>query len=105
MRLDDKFLRGSYPPVITPFRDGQVDFDRFAALLERQVVEGSDGVLITGTTAEPSSLTIDERAELVKVAVSTVAGRIPVVAATGSQSYAETGDLTTGAEQAGADAL
>jgi len=105
MKLDDKFLRGSYPPVITPFRDGKVDFDKFAALLERQVVEGSHGVLITGTTAEPSSLTINERAELVKVAVHTVAGRIPVVAATGSQSYAETVELTARAEQAGADAL
>jgi len=105
MKLDDKFLRGSYPPVITPFRDGKVDYDKFAALLERQVVEGSHGVLITGTTAEPSSLTINERAELVKVAVHTVAGRIPVVAATGSQSYAETVELTTRAEKAGADAL
>jgi len=105
MKLDDKFLRGSYTPVITPFRDGKVDFDRFAALIERQVVEGSHGILITGTTAEPSSLTIDERSDLVRAAVETVAGRIPVVAATGSQSFAETLELTAKAEQAGADAL
>jgi 4-hydroxy-tetrahydrodipicolinate synthase len=105
MKLDDKFLRGSYPPLVTPFRDGKVDFDKFAALIERQVVEGSHGVLITGTTAEPSSLTIDERSDLVRAAVETVAGRIPVVAATGSQSYAETVELTARAERAGADAL
>ena len=105
IRLRDKFLKGSYPPVITPFRDGKVDFDKFASLVERQVSEGSHGVVITGTTAEPSSLTLEERSELVKVAVNTVAGRIPVVAATGSQSYEETRELTARAERAGADAL
>jgi 4-hydroxy-tetrahydrodipicolinate synthase len=105
MKLDDQFLRGSYTPVITPFREGKVDFDTFAALIERQVVEGSHGVLVTGTTAEPSSLTGGERSDLVKVAVETVARRIPVVAATGSQSYAETVELTTQAEKAGVDAL
>ena len=105
IRLRDEFLKGSYPPVITPFRDGKVDFDKFASLLDRQVTEGSHGVVITGTTAEPSSLTFEERSELVKVAVNTVAGRIPVVAATGSQSYEETRELTARAERAGADAL
>ena len=105
IRLRDRFLKGSYPPVITPFRDGKVDFDKFASLLDRQVTEGSHGVVITGTTAEPSSLTFEERSELVKVAVNTVAGRIPVVAATGSQSYEETRELTARAERAGSDAL
>lgn len=105
MKLDDTFLRGSYPPVVTPFRDGKADLHQFAALIERQVVEGSHGVVVTGTTGEPSSLTIDERSDLVKVAVEAVAGRIPVVAATGSQSYAETVELTVRAEKAGADAL
>lgn len=105
MKLYEDFLRGSYTPVITPFRDGKVDFNKFAALVDRQVTEGSHGVVITGTTAEPSSLTIEERSELVKVAVNTVARRIPVVAATGSQSYEETAELTSRAEKAGADAL
>jgi 4-hydroxy-tetrahydrodipicolinate synthase len=105
MKLEQKFLRGSYPPVVTPFRDGRVDYDKYAELVERQAREGSHGVLVTGTTAEPSSLTADERAELVRVAVETVARRIPVVAATGSQSLAETVELTARAEKAGADAL
>ena len=105
MKLEQKFLRGSYPPVVTPFRDGKVDYDKYAELVERQAREGSHGVLVTGTTAEPSSLTPDERAELVRVAVETVARRIPVVAATGSQSLAETVELTARAERAGADAL
>jgi len=84
--LKPNFLRGSYTPVVTPFRDGKVDLDKYADLIERQVSEGSHGVVVNGTTAEPSSLTIGERCELVKVAVETVAQRIPVVAATGSQS-------------------
>ena len=105
MKLEEKFLRGSYPPVVTPFRSGKVDFDKCAELVERQAREGSHGILVTGTTAEPSSLTLDERAELLKVAVETIAGRIPVVAATGSQSFAETVELTARAEKAGADAL
>lgn len=105
MRLDKTFLRGSYPPLITPFRKGKVDLAKFAELVERQVREGSHGIVVTGTTAEPSSLTMDERTDLVKTAVETVAGRIPVVAATGSQSYAETAELTARAEKAGADVL
>lgn len=105
IKLEPKFLRGSYPPVVTPFRGGEVDYDKYAALVERQAREGSHGVLVTGTTAEPSSLTVDERAELVRVAVETVSGRVPVVAATGSQSLAETAELTARAERAGADAL
>ncbi len=105
IRLDDKFLRGSYPPLVTPFKDGKVDYNQFACLVERQVQEGSHGILVTGTTSEPSSLTVDERCQLVEVAVKTAHGRIPVVAATGSQSYAETIELTSRAEKAGADAL
>ncbi len=103
--LDKEFLRGSYPPLITPFREGRVDLDKFAELAERQVREGSHGIVVTGTTAEPSSLTVGERTDLVRTAVQVVAGRIPVVAATGSQSFAETVELTSQAEKAGADAV
>src|SRR2546427_4634547 len=103
--LKPNFLRGSYTPLVTPFRDGKVDFDKYAEMIERQVRKGSHGVVVNGTTAEPSSLTIEERCELVKVAVDTVARRIPVVAASGSQSLAETIELTKRAEKAGADAL
>lgn len=98
-------LRGSYPPVVTPFKNGGVDLDTFAALVHRQLQLGSHGVVVCGTTGEPSSLTAAERTELVQTAVRTVAGKIPVVAATGSQSFAETLELTIAAEKAGADAL
>src|SRR5437867_7470632 len=105
IELESNFLRGSYTPLITPFRDGKVDLDKYAELIERQVREGSHGVVVNGTTAERSSLTIEERCELVKVAVKSVAQHIPVVVATGSQSLAETIGLTVSAEEAGADAL
>lgn len=105
MPLNNSSLRGSFPPLVTPFRDGKVDFNKFAELAERQVQRGSDGIVVTGTTGEPSSLSMEERIELLKVAVSTVGGRIQVIAATGSASYAETLRLTTEAEAAGADAV
>ncbi|MGD8340302.1 MAG: 4-hydroxy-tetrahydrodipicolinate synthase, partial [Gammaproteobacteria bacterium] len=98
-------LKGSIPPLITPFRDGEVDYDCFEQLLEHQTNQRSHGVLINGTTSEPSTLTIDERNRLVTLATETLHGRLPVVAATGSQSLAETRALTEHAVAAGVDAL
>ena len=94
LSLDADFLRGSIPPLVTPFKDGAVDYDAYAGLVEFQAREGSHGVLINGTTSEPSSLTVEERNRLVDVGVEAAAGRLTVVAATGSQSLAETGALT-----------
>jgi 4-hydroxy-tetrahydrodipicolinate synthase len=101
---DISWLKGSIPPLITPFRDGEIDFDVYAKLIERQIEGGSHGILVNGTTAEPSALSVAERNELVALAVKTVKGRVPVVAATGSQSLAETLQLSQFAEKAGADA-
>ena len=98
-------LKGSIPPIVTPFRDGDVDFDAYAGLVDFQITEGSHGVLVNGTTAEPSTLTISERNRLVDIAVESANGKVPVVAATGSQSLAETEVLTEHAVQAGVDAL
>jgi 4-hydroxy-tetrahydrodipicolinate synthase len=98
-------LRGSIPPLVTPFRGGLVDYDAYAELVAIQVRDGSHGVLVNGTTAEPSTLTLEERNRLVSVAVEVTRGRIPVVAATGSQSLAETLQLTEHAARAGADYL
>jgi hypothetical protein len=95
-----------HPPLVTPFRDGSVDYDSYAALVEFQAANGSHGVLVNGTTSEPASLTIDERNRLVDVAVEAARGRLTVVAATGSQSYAETETLTChAAGRKGVDAL
>jgi 4-hydroxy-tetrahydrodipicolinate synthase len=98
-------LHGSFPPLITPFRDGAVDYETFARLVDFQVANGSHGVVVCGTTGEPTTLTPDERSELVRTAVRAMAGRGPVVAATGSHSHAETVVLSAAAERAGAAAL
>ncbi len=103
MNIDN--IRGSIPPVITPFRGNEVDYDAYAVLIERQVIQGSHGVLVNGTTAEPSTLTLEERNRLVDIAIEVVKKRVPVVAATGSQSLADTLVLTEYASKAGADAL
>jgi len=98
-------LKGSIPPLVTPFRGGEVDYDAFAELIAFQIKNGSHGVLVNGTTAEPSTLTVDERNRLIDVAVQAAGGRVPVVAATGSQSLSETRQLTEHAAHAGVDAL
>lgn len=92
IKLKKNFLRGSYPPAVTPFKNGKVDYAKFEEVVDYMIVNGSHGVLITGTTGEPSTLTSDERKQLYKIAVDVTAKRVPVVAATGSQSEAETID-------------
>jgi 4-hydroxy-tetrahydrodipicolinate synthase len=98
-------LKGSIPPLATPFRRGQVDYDAYARIVEFHIDNGSHGLLVNGTTAEPATLTIDERNRLVDVAITATRNRVPVVAATGSQSLVETQALTEHAAKAGADAL
>jgi 4-hydroxy-tetrahydrodipicolinate synthase len=103
--MDIERLKGSIPPLITPFRDGEVDDEAFAGLVEFQVAQGSHGILVNGTTSEPASLTVEERNRIVDLAVAHAAGRVPVIAATGSQSLAETEVLTDHAVRVGVDAL
>ena len=105
MRLPKDFLKGSIPPLITPFRNGKVDYDAYAGLVEFQVKSGSHGILVTGTTSEPSTLTIEERNRCVDMAVEAARGKVPIVAATGSQSHADSLVLSQHADAAGADAL
>jgi 4-hydroxy-tetrahydrodipicolinate synthase len=101
----DSALGGSIPPLVTPFRNGDVDYEAYARLVEFQISRGSHGVLVNGTTAEPSTLAVAERNRLVDVAMEVAGGTIPVVAATGSQSLAETRALTAHAVKAGVNAL
>lgn len=98
-------IRGSIPPIITPFVNGEVDYRTYASLIEHQIKSGSHGVLVNGTTAEPSTLTIDERNKLISIAVEVANGKIPVIAGTGSQSIIETKILTNHAVKAGVDSL
>ncbi len=105
MSYDLSKLKGSIPPLITPFKDGAVDYEAYAGLVEFQIDKGSHGILVNGTTSEPSTLTTEERNNTVDVAMKTNKGRLPIVAATGSQSLAETKALTRHAAETGADAL
>ena len=91
-RIDD--LKGSIPPLITPFKNGAVDYDAYAGLVKFHIDQGSHGILVNGTTSEPSTLSVEERNKIVDVAIKTVNGRLPVVVASGSQSLAETVALT-----------
>jgi 4-hydroxy-tetrahydrodipicolinate synthase len=103
--MDISRLKGSIPPLVTPFRDDAVDYEGYAGLVEFQIAQSSHGILVNGTTSEPASLTVEERNRIVDVAVEQAAGRVPVVAATGSQSLAETVALTDHAVRRGVDAL
>ncbi len=105
IKLPKDFLKGSIPPLITPFKNNEVDYDAYAGLVEFQVKNGSHGILVNGTTSEPASLTVEERNRVVDVAIEAAAGKLPIVAATGSQNLQETRALTAHAEKAGADAL
>jgi 4-hydroxy-tetrahydrodipicolinate synthase len=98
-------LKGSIPPLVTPFRNGEVDYEAYRELVSFQIENGTHGILVNGTTAEPSTLSVEERNRLVEVAVETAARRVPVVAATGTQSLADSLRLTEHASRAGADAL
>lgn len=97
-------FRGSLVPLITPFRNGQIDDEAFRGLVEWHIESGSHGITITGTTGEPAALSFDERKHIIKLAVETSAGRIPVMAGTGSVHHGDTLALTAYAEQTGADA-
>lgn len=96
---------GTYTALITPFRGGLVDYQSFTSLIEAQIAAGVDGVVPVGTTGESPTLSHDEHREVIKAAVDASAGRIKVMAGTGSNSTDEAVSLTRDAEEAGADAV
>jgi 4-hydroxy-tetrahydrodipicolinate synthase len=83
-------LRGAYTALITPFRDGQVDVDALAALVERQIDGGIHGLVPCGTTGESATMSEDEQLLVIRTVVDAAAGRVPVVAGTGSNDTAKT---------------
>ncbi|MFN3936398.1 MAG: 4-hydroxy-tetrahydrodipicolinate synthase [Gemmobacter sp.] len=97
-------FKGSIPALVTPFKDGAVDFDTLKDLVEWQIAEGSAGLVPTGTTGESPTLSHAEHNAVVEAVVRFAAGRVPVIAGTGSNSTLEAIELTRHAEQAGADA-
>lgn len=97
-------FQGSIVALITPFRDGRVDEDAFAAFVDWQVAEGTEGLVPVGTTGESPTLSHAEHRRVVEVCVEAARGRVPVIAGTGSNSTEEAIELTRHAKQAGADA-
>jgi 4-hydroxy-tetrahydrodipicolinate synthase len=97
-------LKGSITALVTPFKDGALDEAALRALVERQVAEGSHGVVPVGTTGESPTLTHEEHERVIEVVVETVAGRIPVVAGAGSNNTEEAIRFLRHAERVGADA-
>jgi 4-hydroxy-tetrahydrodipicolinate synthase len=93
------------PAIVTPMHeDGSLDLPRFRSLLDWHITEGSDAVVVVGTTGESPTVNVEEHQLLIQTAVEHVAGRIPVIAGTGANSTAEAIELTTFAKEAGADA-
>ncbi len=98
-------FKGSLVALITPFdTDNRVDYAAFNRLVEFHVANGSDGLVIAGTTGESATLTSEEHIELVERATDAVAGRIPVIAGTGSNSTAQTLELSRAVGRAAIDA-
>jgi len=91
-------------PLVTPFRRGQIDEAALLQLVEWQIDSGSHGLVIAGTTGEPSALSLEEREHLLETAVKAVRRRVPVIAGTGTNNYSETLRLTQVARRLGADA-
>ena len=98
-------LKGAFTAMITPFRDGQVDFDRLAANVQFQLENGIDGLVPVGTTGESPTLNHDEHRVVIERVVEYAAGRGPVIAGTGSNSTSEALQLTEHAKKVGADAV
>lgn len=96
---------GAAVAIVTPFTNNQVNYDQLGALIERQIAGSTDAIVICGTTGEASTLTDEEHRECIRYCVEKVAGRIPVIAGTGSNDTDYAIDLSKYACEVGADAL
>lgn len=97
--------QGSLVAIVTPmFEDGRLDIPSLNALIDFHVAQGSDGIVIVGTTGESPTVDFDEHCLLIKTAVSQVNGRVPVIAGTGANSTKEAIALTQKAKELGVDA-
>jgi 4-hydroxy-tetrahydrodipicolinate synthase len=98
-------FRGSITALITPFKDGKVDGHAFQKLVEWQIDQGTHGLVPCGTTGESPTLSHDEHKRVVELCVEAAAGRVPVIAGTGSNSTSEAVELTQHAKTAGTDGV
>jgi 4-hydroxy-tetrahydrodipicolinate synthase len=98
-------IQGSIVAIVTPMHaDGSLDLPGLRKLIDWHIAEGTDGIVIVGTTGESPTVSVDEHCELIKLAVEHTAKRIPIIAGTGGNSTAEAIELTRYAKTVGADA-
>ncbi|MDB2384401.1 4-hydroxy-tetrahydrodipicolinate synthase [Endozoicomonas sp.] len=98
-------ITGSLVALVTPMHEnGELDWERLYHLIEHHIDQGTDGLVVVGTTGESATLTVNEHCEVIRKTVGQVAGRIPVIAGTGANSTQETVHLTAEAKALGVDA-
>ncbi len=95
---------GTLVALITPFADGQIDYETLTELVEFHLESGTDGIVPVGTTGESPTLSYDEHKRVIEYVVKTVDGQVPVIAGTGSNSTAEAIELTDFSKKIGVDA-
>ncbi len=105
MSIKKPIFQGAATALITPFKDGAVDYAAFEKMLEFQIASGIDALVVCGTTGEPATLDDSEHKKVVEFAVEKVNHRVPVIAGTGSNNTQYAIELSRFAEQAGADGL
>ena len=103
--MKNTVFTGAATAVVTPLNKNGVDYEAFERLIEWQISEGIDAIVVAGTTGEGSTLTDEEHRQVLKFAVDKIAGRVPVIAGTGSNDTSYAIDLTKYACSIGADAM
>ena len=104
--MKNTIFTGAAVAIITPMNaDGSINFDEMARIIDQQIENGTDAVVVCGSTGESATMTDDEHRECIKFAVKYVAGRVPVIAGAGSNDTRYAVELSKEAEAAGADAL
>ena len=98
-------FEGSGVAIITPFNSTGIDFNKFKELIEWHIAEGTDAIIVCGTTGESPTLPMEEHKALIECCVNTVSGRIPVIAGAGSNDTLHAVGTTTFSESVGADAI
>src|SRR5512138_2138759 len=98
-------FKGSIVAIVTPFKNGQVDFEKLRELVDFQISNGTDAIVPCGTTGEASTLDYDEHMDVIKTVIDQVKKRVPVIAGTGSNSTSEAIELSQKAKEAGADGV
>lgn len=99
-------FKGAGVALITPMKEnGEIDFEKFSAMIDYQITQGTDAILVCGTTGEPATMTHEEHIECIRAGVAAARKRVPIIAGTGSNCTKTAVYLTKEAEKAGADAV